>query len=177
MAESKRIYRISSLDVNEINRILGQLADRLDELEGFRGEGISGGHFVLSPFFYDSKLGTWEFLASTASWSGFVYRNSSNANGDYLKFKCFLAKGKYTLKLLAAKANNSGIINIDIDGERAAHFDLYNSTVLYNQIFTDANNEIAKPGIKTVTIRVNGKNTDSSGYTAYLQALAFYRTE
>jgi len=40
MAESKRIYRISSLDLNEINRILAQIADRLDELEGYRGKPI-----------------------------------------------------------------------------------------------------------------------------------------
>jgi len=38
MPESKRIYRIHSIDLAEINRVLGQLADRLDELEGFRGE-------------------------------------------------------------------------------------------------------------------------------------------
>ena len=177
MAESKRIYRISSLDLNEINRIFSQLGDRLDEIEGFRGEGISGGHFTLLPFFYDSKDGTWEFLANANCWSGFVYRNSSDANGDYLKFKCFLAKGRYTLKLLATKANSSGIISIDIDGKRAAYFDLYNDTALYNQIFTNADNEIEKPGIKAVIIRVDGKNADSSGYAAYLQALAFYRTE
>lgn len=38
MAESKRIYRIQTTTVSEINRVLAQIADRLDELEGFRGE-------------------------------------------------------------------------------------------------------------------------------------------
>jgi uncharacterized radical SAM superfamily Fe-S cluster-containing enzyme len=38
MAESKRIYRIASMDLGEINRVLAQIQDRLDELEGFRGE-------------------------------------------------------------------------------------------------------------------------------------------
>jgi len=38
MPESKRIYRVSSLDLAEINRVLSQIADRLDELEGYRGQ-------------------------------------------------------------------------------------------------------------------------------------------
>ena len=37
MPESKRIYRIGALSISEINRVLAQIADRLDELEGFRG--------------------------------------------------------------------------------------------------------------------------------------------
>lgn len=37
MSDAKRIYRIHSLDLAEINRVLAQIADRLDELEGFRG--------------------------------------------------------------------------------------------------------------------------------------------
>jgi hypothetical protein len=38
MAEPKRIYRIHSLNLTEINRVFAQMMDRIDELEGFRGE-------------------------------------------------------------------------------------------------------------------------------------------
>jgi hypothetical protein len=38
-----RIYRISDLTLNQINWVLSQLSDRLDQIEGFRGE----------PIFYD----------------------------------------------------------------------------------------------------------------------------
>lgn len=38
MPESKRIYRIHTMSLSEINQVLAQIADRLDELEGFRGE-------------------------------------------------------------------------------------------------------------------------------------------
>jgi len=37
MAESRKIYRIQALDINQINWQLAQLANRLDELEGWRG--------------------------------------------------------------------------------------------------------------------------------------------
>jgi hypothetical protein len=38
MPESKRIYRVNSNDVTELNRVLAQIGNRLDELEGFRGQ-------------------------------------------------------------------------------------------------------------------------------------------
>ncbi len=40
MAESKKIYRISSLNLSEINLILSQLGDRLDQMEGYRGNPV-----------------------------------------------------------------------------------------------------------------------------------------
>lgn len=39
MTEARRVYRVTGNTAEEINRILSLLADRLDELEGFRGQG------------------------------------------------------------------------------------------------------------------------------------------
>ena len=36
MSEARRVYRITSNDPQEINRIFASLADRLDQMEGFR---------------------------------------------------------------------------------------------------------------------------------------------
>lgn len=43
MTEVRQLYRIGALnpdDPSEINRYLKDIADRLDQLEGFRGQGI-----------------------------------------------------------------------------------------------------------------------------------------
>ena len=48
MSESRRFYRIQNLNINEVNWVLGQLSDRLDEMQGVRG----------TPTFYDTS--TWQ---------------------------------------------------------------------------------------------------------------------
>jgi hypothetical protein len=39
MPEVRRIYRVNSPDLGELNRVLADLADRMDQLEGYRGKG------------------------------------------------------------------------------------------------------------------------------------------
>lgn len=39
MAEVRRHFILNQLDVNELNRVLAQIADRMDQLEGYRGKG------------------------------------------------------------------------------------------------------------------------------------------
>jgi len=40
MSEVKTFYHISSLTLQEINLVLSQLGNRLDQIEGYRGEPI-----------------------------------------------------------------------------------------------------------------------------------------
>ena len=39
MTELRRVYRINSSDLGELNRVLADMADRMDQLEGYRGKG------------------------------------------------------------------------------------------------------------------------------------------
>lgn len=39
MPELRRIYRVNSTDLGELNRVFADMADRLDQLEGYRGKG------------------------------------------------------------------------------------------------------------------------------------------
>lgn len=45
MAEVRRHFIVNQLDVNELNRVLAQIADRMDQLEGYRGQG----DFITAP--------------------------------------------------------------------------------------------------------------------------------
>jgi hypothetical protein len=38
MLEARRIYRLNTIDLDELNRILASIGDRLDQMEGFRGQ-------------------------------------------------------------------------------------------------------------------------------------------
>jgi hypothetical protein len=37
MTQQKQIYRLNQLTITEVNRLLASIADRFDELEGYRG--------------------------------------------------------------------------------------------------------------------------------------------
>ena len=39
MTELRRVYRVNSSDLGELNRVLADMADRMDQLEGYRGKG------------------------------------------------------------------------------------------------------------------------------------------
>jgi len=39
VTELRRVYRINSSDLGELNRVLADMADRMDQLEGYRGKG------------------------------------------------------------------------------------------------------------------------------------------
>jgi hypothetical protein len=39
MPELRRLYRVNSSDLGELNRVFADLADRMDQLEGYRGKG------------------------------------------------------------------------------------------------------------------------------------------
>jgi len=39
VAEQRRVYRINSSNPDEINRVLSEIAERMDQLEGYRGQG------------------------------------------------------------------------------------------------------------------------------------------
>jgi len=40
LTESRRVYRVTGNSPEEINRMFAMFADRLDELEGYRGQGV-----------------------------------------------------------------------------------------------------------------------------------------
>lgn len=64
MTESRRLLRLANLDLNEINRVLSQIAERLDQAEGLRDTPLTfpvgATHITLSDTNPSSYLnGTW----------------------------------------------------------------------------------------------------------------------
>lgn len=106
---------------------------------------------------------------------GYMYSTTAN-DGDNITYKCYLAAGTYTLKSLFIHGANAGIIDIDIDGTEVTSFDTYNAGTLYNRLEMQTNIVISTSGLKTITVRVDGKNASSTGYEIMFSYLAFYRT-
>jgi len=140
---------------------------------------ISGVGFQVAYIFgfsYDSiGQGTWvAWTDSNQAYRG-IY-NSSNADGDNISYKIYLAKGTYKLICLASKNADRAIMQILLDGSEIASWDLYNDSMVNNALLSQDNIAVNSDGIKTITIKANGHNASSSGYYVAFSYLALFRT-
>lgn len=143
--------------------------------------GIGGGHITLLPWNYNSiGQGTWAFaLPSPPAPTGQIFEldwenGASHAGGDNFTLEVYLAAGTYTLRLIGYKKHDRGILDIDIDAVEVASFDEYNSSEVLNAIFTQTGIVVATPGLKTITVRVDGKS--GTNYYVNISTLTLWRT-
>lgn len=135
------------------------------------------GHINMLPFNYSAiGQGTWVNQVNTSSYMNGWFANTSNSDGDNVEYKTYLAAGTYSLRILSLKAPGSPVLDVDIDGVEVASFDLYASSNQYNQLNDQTGITVATSGIKTIKLRADGKNGSSSGYAAYIQCIALWRT-
>ena len=120
--------------------------------------------------------GTWAYGVDDALYLNGRFTNTSETNGDNISYKVYLAAGTYTLRFHCLKGNSHGIVDIDIDGVEKASFDLYNAANIINQVISATGIVVAVGGLKTVRLRMDGKNGASSSYRMYLMAFSFWRT-
>jgi len=147
--------------------------DHVHDIAGQAGEG----HIVILPSSYSAiNQGTWAWVQSAAHLFNAYWNNTSAADADEIDYKVYLAKGTYTLAVLGGDGPSLGIIDIDIDGVEVASFDLYDAGWTVFQMDTQASISIAAAGLKTLTLRVDGKNGSSSGYNTLINCIALWRT-
>ena len=137
----------------------------------------NSGHIIILPLDYSViGQGTWVLSGSADRYFYFSFLNTSNADGDNLSYNAYLTKGTYSLILVADKYYSRGIVDIDIDGVEVASFDCYNASALNNVRFIETNIVILSNGLKTIKLRIDGKNASSSDYYFEFGYLALFRT-
>lgn len=141
------------------------------------GVGAGEGHITILPVAYDSIVqGTWQVRIHADDYIGKFDNSAAHADGDELDFKVFLAKGTYTLLLIATRYLNSGIVDFDIDDSEVASFDTYFGPTDRNYRFTQTSINVATSGLKTLRMRIDGKNASSGGYVIFSHLIALWRT-
>jgi len=109
--------------------------------------------------------------------NSYFYNTDAGADGDGIRYKCYMRKGTYKLFFFSRKGPNDGIVDIKIDGNVVATIDLYHpDSNVYNAVSIVENIVVSDDGLKTIDLVVNGKNPDSTGYTVSLSALCFILT-
>ncbi len=137
-----------------------------------RGEG----HICVGPHAYSGiTAGTWAFAASGSTWYGGHWANSSAADNDQIDYKVWLDVGTYSFAALHFKAASYGILDLII-GSSQGTIDMYNGSTTFQNVSTISSITVTTAGLKTVSLKANGKNASSSGYKINVQAMTFYRT-
>lgn len=142
------------------------------------GAGGGGeGHITIIPLSYNSiGQGTWTFDISALYWFNAIFYNSTHNDGDNISYKVYLDAGTYTLLLLTRTHTAYGILDIDIDAAEVASFDLYSNPLVNNVRKIQAGIPIAAAGLKTLKLRIDGKNALSSDHYCGLHYIALWRT-
>ena len=118
--------------------------------------------------------GTWLIFATPSLWGGFFY-NSTNADGDEFNvvFRC--PPGIYTLRLNYWLNSLRGIMDVDIDGVEVGSIDAYAAVDDSTPVYEITGIQLSG-GEHVITIRVDGKNVGSGGFTASTTAITLQKT-
>lgn len=138
------------------------------------------GHITIDPWNYNAVIaGTWGAIYQGAGvqYPGdWTVRNSSATNLDEVDYKVYLAPGTYTFQLVCMKNTDRGIIDLLIDGSSAGTMDTYAASLMYNVKAAVAGIVISTGGLKTLSIKINGKHASSTGYMIDVSRMAIWRT-
>lgn len=135
------------------------------------------GFIAIFPLSYSAiGQGTWAQGLDALYYLNARWRNTTQTDGDNISYQVYLAAGTYKLGILVHGWDTSGIMDIDIGGAEVASFDLYSSGTVKNSWQTQASIAIATAGLKTLTIRADGKNGSSSAYLLEYSILCLWRT-
>lgn len=134
------------------------------------------GHIVLSMFGEVNTSGTWVLgVDANSLYNGYKY-NSSNADGNYIEFKAYLAAGTYTMKMFCLTSQNNGKIDFVSSAFTTFTIDQYSAGLTYNVVRTQTGITVATSGLYTIKLLLNGKTGSPGGYYCYFSQIDFYRT-
>jgi len=160
-------------DEGEISNASETLDERLNHIEDRLNTPI-----LIFPALFDSVTqGSFIDAGDNDYYFGAKFYNSSNTDGDQVNYKVYMGSGTYTFKFIHGENVTFGILKLLIDDVEKASFDCYNAGgAQVNVIDTETGIEIAESGIKTVSLKIDGKNASSTGYYMNVSALYLYKT-
>lgn len=150
-------------------------------MQGYAGKYISKmgeGHISIWPHAYSAVVaGTWATAMNALQIMYGYFYNSSNANLNEVDYKIFLDGGTYTFRVCCYTATNGAIMDVLLDTVSKGTIDTYSAAPTYNVLKSITGIVVTTPGIKTLGIKVNGRNASNvTGYYVIFSTLALWRT-
>lgn len=106
------------------------------------------------------------FFSSNSLHNTYTIAASPAVLNDYQQFVVCVKPGIYTIVINYAKQNSSAIVSIIVDGTTIDTLDMYNSSIVYNVLYTSPLVKLG--GRHTIKIQATSKNASSSSYNIYL---------
>lgn len=131
----------------------------------------------LPGFAFDSVIqGSWVIEGGgIQQWCGLLY-NTTDDDLDEIHFKLWLQKGTYTMIHLTRSQNDAGIMKTYIDTTLVDTWDAYALLRTDNVRRVVTGISVPTTGLKTLKIKVDGKNASSLNHYCRLSGTQFYRT-
>lgn len=137
------------------------------------GAKAEAGGLLFAMFDYDSIVqGTWAYDSMAYGYGRF--RNTTGANADEVTYKEYLTAGTYKIFAVGLKASSMAIVSIKIDSVEVLRQDMYNAVNVDGFVYDDTF-VIGSSGIKTISIKADGKHASSSSYSVFLYGLSIRR--
>lgn len=128
------------------------------------------------------SVGTWGYTTLTGFlWAPYCQLNTSDANGDTIYFKEYLAKGTYSIATVFVATTNAPIVRMTLKGGPWGtgvpqyDYDLYQASTGENT-FTLNNMVVLDAGLFTFEYKANGKNASSTDYYLRVENLIIRKT-
>lgn len=141
--------------------------------------GLTPWHIDLLPTFPNSKVGTYAWTTEGTNvqlFRSYKY-NSSDAVNDELAWLVPLEAGTYTISLLTVTQINGGQVRWYIDNSAVGStIDLYSNPQVVNVENSQTGIVVSRGGVKTITLRVTGKNASSSNRYMLISHATINRT-
>lgn len=138
---------------------------------------VGEGHITLLPHSYSAIIqGTWAPVDLADQWARWPLVNTSGNNGDEIHWQAYLDKGTYRLCLLTITGDSGGIVDVNIDAAEVASFDLYSAVQIENVRRVKIDIAVATAGLKTIKLKIDGKNPSSSNYSIAISYVSLWRT-
>jgi len=138
---------------------------------------VGEGHITILPHAArDAPQGTWTFHPLPGSGfflNGYLY-NSTHANGDRVNYNVFLDAGTYTINVLGRLGSDAGIMEVLMDGISLGMYDWF--YVFSDQTWISFLGINTTKGLKTLSLKVNGKNPLSSDHFLGICSISLWRT-
>lgn len=137
---------------------------------------IGGIQRIYCLFYSAIGQGTWTGSAPNSTHYGnYVWTNqSAHADGDNVSYKVYFPAGTYKVWLYANKDSIDGILKVEIAGSDVATFDLYAASSSINNQFSQGSIAITTTGLKTVKLKIDGKNASSGGHRVEMGGMVFF---
>ena len=119
--------------------------------------------------------GTWVRYINVGYAPDFFMNNSSNTDGDKVRYKIPLVAGTYTIGIDYMAGTGQGICKIMDGATTLVTQDTYEGATATRSV-AHTGVVIATAGLIDIDVMIDGKNGASGGHNLYIAALSFVRT-